>query len=39
MPERAATNESLAMAFEVVKQMLVDGLDWGEPVARSAGMP
>ena len=30
MPRRAATIESLAMAFEVVKQMQADGLDWGE---------
>ena len=30
MPQRAATIESLPMAFEVVKAMQADGLDWGE---------
>ena len=30
MPQRAATIESLAAAFEVVKAMRADGLDWGE---------
>ena len=30
MPQRAATIESLAMAFEVVNAMEADGLEWGE---------
>jgi hypothetical protein len=30
MPQRAATIESLPAAFEVVKAMQVEGLDWGE---------
>lgn len=30
MPQRAETIESLPMAFEVVKQMQADGLEWGE---------
>ncbi len=30
MPQRAATIESLPAAFEVVKAMQADGLDWGE---------
>lgn len=30
MPQRTATIESLPMAFEVVKQMQADGLEWGE---------
>ena len=30
MPQRAATIESLATAFEVVKAMQADGLEWGE---------
>ena len=30
MPQRAAMIESLPMAFEVVKQMQADGLEWGE---------
>src|ERR1700758_4751311 len=30
MSQRAATIRSLAMAFEVVKAMQADGLDWGE---------
>ena len=30
MPQRAATIESLPMAFEMVKAMQADGLDWGE---------
>ena len=39
MPQRAATIESLAMAFEVVQEMQSDGLDWGEgyrPLGRRA---
>ena len=39
MPQRAATIESLPMAFEVVKQMQADGLEWGEgyrPLGRLA---
>ena len=30
MPQHAATIESLPMAFEMVKGMQADGLDWGE---------
>ena len=30
MPQRAATIESLPMAFEFVKTMRADGLEWGE---------
>ena len=30
MPQRAATIESLPMAFEVVKAMQADDLEWGE---------
>jgi len=39
MPQRAATITSLAMAFEVVKAMQADGLDWDEgyrPIGRQA---
>src|SRR5271157_2341022 len=39
MPQRAATLESLPVAFEVVKAMRADGLDWGEgyrPLGRQA---
>ena len=39
MPQRAATIESLPAAFEVVKAMQAQGLDWGEgyrPLARQA---
>ena len=39
MPQRAATIESLPMAFEVVKTMQADGLEWGEsyrPLGRRA---
>lgn len=39
MSQQAATIESLPMAFEFVKAMRADGLDWGEgyrPVARQA---
>lgn len=39
MPQRTATIESLPMAFEVVKQMQADGLEWGEgyrPLCRRA---
>ena len=39
MPQRAATIESLPTAFEVVKAMRADGLDWGEgyrPLGRRA---
>ena len=39
MPQRAATIESLPMAFELVKSMQSDGLDWGEgyrPLGRQA---
>ena len=30
MPQRAATIESLPMAFALVKEMQADGLEWGE---------
>lgn len=39
MPQQAATIESLSMAFEFVKAMRADGLEWGEgyrPLARQA---
>ena len=39
MPQRTATIESLPMAFEVVKAMQADGLEWGEgyrPLGRQA---
>lgn len=39
MSQRAATITSLPMAFEIVKAMQADGLDWGEgyrPVGRQA---
>ena len=39
MPQRAATIESVAMAFDVVKAMQADGLEWGEgyrPLGRKA---
>ena len=39
MPQHAATIESLPMAFEVVKEMQADGLEWGEgyrPLGRAA---
>jgi transposase-like protein len=39
MPQQAATIESLPMAFEMVKAMQADGLDWGEgyrPLGRQA---
>ena len=39
MPQRAATIESLPAAFEVVKAMRADGLEWGEgyrPLGRQA---
>ena len=39
MPQRAATIESLPAAFEVVKAMQAEGLDWGEgyrPLGRQA---
>jgi putative transposase len=39
MPQRAATITSLPMAFEFVKAMQADGLDWGEgyrPLGRQA---
>ena len=39
MPQRTATIESLPMAFEVVKEMQADGLEWGEgyrPLGRLA---
>jgi len=39
MSQRAATITSLPMAFEVVKSMQADGLDWGEgyrPLGRQA---
>ncbi len=42
MPQRAATIESLPMAFEVVKEMQADGLDWGEgyrPLGQGAPIP
>jgi transposase-like protein len=39
MPQQAATIESLGQAFEMVKAMQGDGLEWGEdyrPLARQA---
>ncbi len=39
MPQRTATIESVAMAFDVVKAMQADGLEWGEgyrPLGRKA---
>jgi len=39
MPQQAATIESLPMAFELVKAMRADGLEWGEgyrPLGRQA---
>ena len=39
MPQRTATIESLPMAFEIVKAMQADGLEWGEgyrPLGREA---
>jgi transposase-like protein len=39
MPQRTATIESLPVAFEVMKSMQVQGLDWGEgyrPLGRQA---
>lgn len=39
MPQQAATIESLPMAFELVKRMQADGLEWGEgyrPLGRQA---
>ena len=39
MPQRAATIESLPMAFAFVKEMQADGLEWGEgyrPLGRQA---
>ena len=39
MPQRTATIESVAMAFDVVKAMQADGLEWGEgyrPLGRQA---
>ena len=39
MPQRTVTIESLPQAFEVVKEMQADGLDWGEgyrPLGRQA---
>ena len=39
MPQRAATIKSLPAAFEVVKAMQAQGLDWGEgyrPLGRKA---
>ena len=39
MSQRAATITSLPMAFEVVKAMVADGLEWGEsyrPLGRQA---
>ena len=39
MPQHAATIESLPMAFEMVKEMQADGLEWGEdyrPLGRQA---
>ena len=39
MPQRTATIESLPVAFEVVKAMQADGLEWGEgyrPLGRQA---
>ena len=42
MPQRAATIERLPMAFEVVKAMQTDGLEWGKgyrPLGRLAPVP
>ena len=39
MPQRAATIESLGQAFDVVKAMQADGLEWSEgyrPLGRQA---
>jgi hypothetical protein len=39
MSQQAATIESLPMAFEIVKAMQADGLEWGEgyrPLGRQA---
>ena len=39
MPQQAVTMETLPQAFEVVKEMQADGLDWGEgyrPLGRQA---
>ena len=39
MPQSTSTIESLPMAFEVVKEMQADGLEWGEgyrPLGRQA---
>jgi transposase-like protein len=39
MPQQAATIESLPMAFELVKRMRADGLEWGDgyrPLGRQA---
>ena len=39
MPQRSVTITSLPQAFEVVKEMQAEGLDWGEgyrPLAREA---
>jgi hypothetical protein len=35
MSQRTATITSLPMAFEVVKAMQADGLDWGEGYIRA----
>jgi putative transposase len=39
MSQRAATITSVPMAFEVVKAMQAEGLDWGEGYPPSAGKP
>ena len=36
MSQRAATVTSLPMAFEIVKAMQAQGLDWGEAPQRAA---
>ena len=38
MPQRTATIETLPMAFEVVKAMQADGLEWGEGYVGTHGM-
>ena len=38
MPQRAATIEGLSDAFEVVKAIQTDGLNWGEEY-RALGKP
>ena len=37
MSQRAATIESLPMAFALVKEMQADGLEWDEGIVRLTG--